>query len=80
MKRVSVWVIAFVLILLVSSCVPSNLKPILLKVRGLEGVIQVSTNSFEWIGTDTDGIIDRYNRTGSDSIFHSEREIEDKKL
>jgi len=60
MKSASVWIIAFVLILILSSCIPSNLAPILLKVSGLEGVIQISTNFLEWIGTDTDGNIARY--------------------
>lgn len=58
-KFASVIVIALSL-LFVSSCIPTNIPPLLVKAGGLEGIITLVSNTFAWIGTDADGIIAKY--------------------
>lgn len=58
-KFASVIVIAL-LLLFVSSCIPTNIPPLLVKAGGLEGIITLVSNTFAWIGTDADGIIAKY--------------------
>ncbi len=38
----------------------ANQPPVITKIGGLEGSIDVSSNSFSWIGSDSDGSIARY--------------------
>ena len=58
-KISSVIAIAF-LLLFVSSCIPTNIRPLLIKSSGLEGLITLLSNTFSLIGTDADGTIAKY--------------------
>ncbi len=63
-------VITFFL-LFTSSCILPNIRPLVAKSGGLEGITGLPNNTFTWIGTDTDGSIIKYEFRKDGGIWES---------